>query len=136
MSLSRERGPLLFEVAGSAGGGGSCLRAAGHDAGDAHASKPLRDHVHQRGVDRKAGDDGEQAAALDVALIDGDEEEVLAVEDQAADLIAVQIGGPGWKTERPRRLAGDALRCWAGAAVGWLGCCAAVGVRRRGRRRE
>ena len=65
-----------------------------------------------------------------MALIDGDEEEVLAVEDQAADLVAVQVGGPGWKTERH---AGGALRRGLALLRCGLDCCAAGWVARRSR---
>src|ERR1019366_6015247 len=84
------------------GGGGGCNGAwtAGHQSRYAHPAEPLRDHIHQRCVDREAGDNGKQFVVFDMSLIDGDEEEFLAIKNETAKLITAQVRCPRGKAER------------------------------------
>jgi hypothetical protein len=101
------------------------LRGASLLAGEADATEALRDDAHKGAVDGKAGDDGEDACAFDVALADGDEEEVVAVEDEAAELAVGEIGGPRGKAEGGERAA-------IGADVGDGWWSSGAGLRGRG----
>jgi len=69
-----------------------------------YAAEPFGYDVEQRGIDGQAGDDADQATpALDSPLIDCDQVQVSAVQNQVADLLAMQICRPHGKAKRSCR---------------------------------
>ena len=58
-------------------------------------SEPFGNEVQSDAVDGEAGHEAEGSSVLQFLLMHGDEKEVAAVEDEAGEVIAGKVSGPG-----------------------------------------
>ena len=65
----------------------------------AGVSEPFGNEVESDAVDGQAGHEAEGSSVLQFLLMHGDEKEVVAVENEAGEVITGQVGGPGRETE-------------------------------------
>jgi hypothetical protein len=72
-------------------------RACGQEAGEAEA---FGDEVENAVVDRGAGHIGEQTAVIPALLVNSDQIELVAIEDERVEVSARELRGPGWEAPR------------------------------------